>query len=46
MIFDTQNVTEYDVAIRTLPQTSDKESEKGESQKAIPPRKKSNFLTP
>lgn len=46
MIFGTQNVTEYDVAIRTLLQTSDRESEKGESQKAIPPRKKSNFSTP
>lgn len=45
MIFGTQNVTEYDVANRTLPQTNDRESEKEESQKATPPRKRSNFLT-
>lgn len=45
MIFGTQKVTEYDVVNRTLPQTSDRESEKGESQKAIPPKKRSNFLT-
>lgn len=45
MIFGTQNLTTYDVANRTLPQTSDRESEKGKSEKAIPTRKRSNFLT-